>query len=43
MNCSHDLENLNCLTFMPIVCYIDALSKKKQILSENNGKTGIYR
>lgn len=43
MNCSHDLENLNCLTFMPIVCYNDALSKKKQILSENIGKTGIYR
>lgn len=43
MNCSHDLENLNCLTFMPIVCYNDVLSKKKQIFSENNGKTGIYR
>lgn len=37
------IENLNCLTFMPIVCYNDALSKKKQILSENMGKTGIYR
>lgn len=28
---------------MPIVCYNDALSKKKQIIRENNGKTGIYR
>ena len=37
------LENLNCLTFIPVTCYNDVLSNKNQIISENNGKIGIYR
>ena len=28
---------------MPVTCYKDVLSNKKQIISENEGKTGISR
>lgn len=28
---------------MPIICYNDALSNKKKIISDNEGKSGIYR
>ena len=34
-------HNLNCLAFIPVRAYNDALSKKKAI-SKNKGKSGIY-
>lgn len=36
-------ETLNCLAFMPIVSYNNALSNKNKIISDNEGKSGIYR
>ncbi len=36
-------ENLNCLAFMPVTSYNDALSNKKKAISDNEGKSGVYR
>lgn len=33
----------NCLTFIPIASYNDALSNKKQAILDNMGKSGVYR
>jgi len=35
-------ENLNCLTFIPVVSYNDAFSSKKTAILDNKAKSGIY-
>nr|ATI20298.1 GIY-YIG endonuclease [Juglanconis sp.] len=36
-------ENLDCLAFIPVVSYNDAFSNKKLAITDNKGKSGIYR
>jgi len=36
-------DSLNCLAFMPITSYNDALSNKNKAITENEGKSGIYQ
>ena len=36
-------ENLNCLAFIPVVSYNNALSQKKLVIADNKGKSGVYR
>jgi hypothetical protein len=35
--------NLDCLAFIPVVSYNDAFSNKKLAITDNKGKSGIYR